>query len=154
MSNDTETIATPLPVPRRRWIRDVCLGLTIFLSGVLVGAGAIVHFHRTHPFPVMSALEKGRPFPLLKRALNLSEEQAPKVQAIIAKGLGDLKDLRRAVRPQAEVIVERVRIDVEKELNEQQKRKWNRQFNQIRQRWLPPNPERGPRGAIPEGDSK
>lgn len=142
MSETAESPAAVLPAPARSWKRDVLFGIVVFLCGMVVGGGAVVRWHATHP-PRLSAMtvDKARAFARMKRVLNLDEEQARKVQAIVMEGLGDLKDVRRAVRPKVDVIIERIRGKVEKELNEKQKEKWNKEFNAIRDRWLPPAPD-------------
>ncbi len=155
MSDNIEAKNASLPAPGRRWKRNIFFGVAIFLCGMLAGAGAMIHVHRLHPLrPSFSSIDKGRAFARLKRVLELDEEQARKMQAITTKGLGDLKDLRRVVRPQAEAIIERVRVGVEKELNEQQKDKWNKQFKLIRERWFPANIEQGIVGATTKGDKQ
>ena len=138
----TEESGPPSPSlypPRRRWWRDVLLGLALFTCGVLVG-GVVVTKVYTHRAMIIQrgGFDKPRAFARLERALDLNEEQAKKVREILGKGLDDLKGIRRSVRPQVDTTLERIRADVAAVLDERQKKKWEARFDSVREQWFPP----------------
>jgi hypothetical protein len=135
-----ETISTVQKIipSRRRWWRDVAMGIAIFACGFLVGGVVLtkVYTHRLASIQ-QNGIDKQRAFARFKRALDLNEDQAKQVQSILSKGFSDLRDIRRSVRPQVDTTLQRVRAEVAAVLDERQKKKWETRFDLMRERWFP-----------------
>ena len=128
-----------LQLPRRRWWRDVILGIMLFACGFLVGGVVVTKVYISRATSIQrNGIDQQRTFARLQQTLNLNEAQAQQVQAIITKGLEDLRGIRRSVRPQVDATLQRVRTDVSSLLNGRQKRLWERRFDLTRDRWFPP----------------
>ncbi len=125
--------------PQRRWWREVMLGLALFTCGLLVGGVVMtgVCVHRAASIE-RDGIDRQRAFARLKQTLDLNEEQAKKVQEILRKGLDDLRDIRRSVRPEVETTLQRIRAEVAALLDERQKKRWEARFDLVRDRWFPP----------------
>jgi len=135
-------------LPRRRWWRDVVLGITLFACGFLVGGVVVTKYYISRTASVArSGVDQQQTIARLQRMLDLNEEQAQQVQVIIAKGLDDLRDIRRSVRPQVDATLQRVRAEVSSLLNQRQRRIWERRFDFARERWFPPVPDKGSNDA-------
>ena len=137
-----DPVASLVPPPRRRWTR-LLLALLIFLSGVGVGVGGalIVVRHRVlhaihHP-DEMPALLAAR----LRHRLRLSTEQVQRVETIFTQRQHALQEVRRRAQPEVEAELERVEQQVAEVLDEQQRQAWHRQFQQLRDTWLPALPK-------------
>jgi len=138
MDAEDGNVESPLP-KRRRWWRDVVLGILLFACGVVVGGAAVSRFHAHRMLSVsQNGIDRERMYHRLQRALDLNEEQAAKVRAIVGKGLDDLRAVRLRMRPEVEAALEGVRDEVAAVLDDTQKQKWESRFDQIRERWLPP----------------
>jgi len=143
MEAQQEIIPAPLYPPKRRWWRDIILGLTLFTCGMLVG-GAVstkVIINRAATFRQNPGAR--RALPRLERILDLTPEQAAQVHQIIGEGMRELRQLREGVRPQVDETLKRVRKDVEALLNEEQKVKWSKHFEIMQGKWFPPPPRNG-----------
>lgn len=139
MDAQQESTPNQLYPPKRRWRRDIFLGLTLFLCGTLVGGVVTtkVIINRATTFRQQGPDAK-RAIPRLERFLDLSPEQATQVHQIIGEGMRELRQLREGVRPQVDETLKRVRKDVEALLDEKQKAKWDKHFEIMRNRWFPP----------------
>lgn len=138
MSESPENGAQTLSPPRRRWWRDVMLGIVLFSCGCFVGGIGVTRFY-THRLASIqqNGIDKQRAFLHLKRALKLDEKQAPEVQAILGKGMSELRGIRRSVRPQISETLQRMRADVAAKLNDHQKEIWFSRFDKLVERWFP-----------------
>lgn len=129
-------------LPRRRWWRDVILGITLFACGFLVGGVVVTKYYVSRTASVArSGVDQQQTIARLQRTLDLNAEQTQQVQTIITKGLDDLRGIRQSVRPQIDATLQRVRTEVSSLLNQRQKRIWERRFDLTRERWFPPIPE-------------
>lgn len=137
-----EIHSLPLPQGHRR--RDALLGLLLFVCGCLVGGIVMTkaNVSRLESFQ-RNGIERQHAFGRLKHALDLNAEQAKQVQAIINTGLKDLREIRRSVDPQIVSVLQRIRTDVAAVLDEHQKQLWEKRFDAMRDRWLPPLPGLG-----------
>lgn len=134
---------TPLRhLSRRRWWREVILGITLFACGFLVGGVVVTkHYIARVANVARNGIDRQQATARLQRMLDLDEEQAQQVQTILSKGLDDLRDIRQSVRPQVDATLQRVRAEVSSLLHERQKRIWERRFDLLRERWFPSIPE-------------
>lgn len=139
MSIENGNAPSSVYVPRRRWWRDVALGIMLFACGCVVGGVAVTKIHRHRVLGVsQNGIDRERTFARLERALELNEAQASKVRSIVGKGLDDLRTIRQSARPAVETTLQRVRTEVSAVLDDAQKQKWESRFDQLRERWLPP----------------
>ncbi len=137
---------------RHRWWRDVILGIALFTCGFIVGGILVTKYYISLASSVVrDGVDQQKTIAWLQRLLDLNEDQAQRAQAIIARGLDDLRDIRYAVRPQVEAVLERIYNEVSSLLDHRQKQIWERRFSQIRERWFPPLPENQNRPMAPNG---
>jgi hypothetical protein len=130
-----------LPAARRRWVRIV-VALFIFFAGAIFGCGltVIVAVHNIrhamhHPEEVPARITR-----YLTRRLDLSPDQADKVQLLIARHQSHLQAIRRETQPRVAVELSGLRQEIGDLLSPQQKSKWDDIFNEAVDRWLPPPP--------------
>ena len=135
----------PLPRPRRkRWV-SALLALVIFGAGFIAGAGGAViailkrvQHHIQHPEEAPQRIT-GR----LKRRLGLTDEQAARVKAIVSDQQQAIFAIRREAQPRFMAELDRTRSRIDDALDAEQKAKWGRMFDRLRQRWIPPLPPPG-----------
>ncbi len=129
----------PAPEKRRRWL-TVLLALLIFgaglASGVALTVAVAVHrlqylIHHPDEAPARIAAR-------LERRLGLDEQQKAKVEAILAKRQAELMTLRGQFQPQVVEQLNRLREEIGAVLTEPQRERWQRMFDELRERWLPP----------------
>jgi hypothetical protein len=100
--------------------------LTLFLSGVLIGAMGVwmAGEHR-----IMDVLHRGKGdlprivIEKLTRELDLSQAQKAVVTEIVCRAHGELMDLRRRAQPQKKEIIERSILEMKSELSPEQQKK-------------------------------
>jgi len=130
-------------LPRRRWWRDVVLGITLFACGFLVGGVAVTKYYISRTASVArGGVDQQHTIYRLQRMLDLNAKQTQQIQTIITKGLDDLRGIRQSVRPEIDATLQRVRTEVSSLLNPRQKRIWERRFDLTRERWFPPVPDK------------
>lgn len=137
MNTEPVPVAGVLEPPRRRWWRDLILGGVVFACGFLLGGvvvGRVVSMRtveqRMEGVDLQAALTR------LRHNLNLDAEQARQVEAVIGRGLKELRGMRQTFRPQVESVLRQIREDVAAHLDDRQKALWNRRFDTMRRRWL------------------
>lgn len=138
MEAQQESPATPLYPPKKRWWRDIFLGLTLFLCGMLVG-GVVTTRIIIHRATTLrhEGVDTRRALSRLERILDLSPEQTTQVQQILGEGMRELRQIREDVRPQVNEALKAVREDVETLLDEKQKELWDIHFETMRKQWFP-----------------
>ena len=100
--------------------------LTLFLSGVLIGAMGVwmAGEHR-----IMDVLHRGKGdlpkivIDELTRELDLSQAQKIRVTEIVCRAHGELMDLRRRTQPEKKQIIERSILEMKAELSPEQQKK-------------------------------
>ena len=133
----------PLPRPTRSRIRAVILGFLILMCGIVIGSGITFKFLWDS---VMCASEHPKEMHIritdrLKNRLDLTDEQAREVRAVIVRRYMARDSLRREFRPLVEAEFETLRKEVEAVLDGEQVRRWNELYGTMRERWLRPLPE-------------
>lgn len=127
--------AAPRP---RRWLA-VVLGLTIFVSGVVLGGvGALTlqrqfMIHQFHHPEKTPARLTGR----IQKHLELTGEQAGEVEEIIRHAQTVLQQVQREFQPRIAAEFDRVQQEVAAVLDEEQARKWNDWYMKTRETWTP-----------------
>lgn len=145
MSSKSDPIGDEvLPVvgkPRRRWL-TVLLGLLIFGAGFASGAGVtiVVAVHRLqyaihHPEEAPTRVAA-----TLKRRFRLDDAQASQVEIIVAKHQVELGAIRNEFQPRVMAQLQEIRDEIGRVLDASQRERWNRMFDDVRDRWLPPAP--------------
>lgn len=128
------------PTPRRRRWPVVLLCVVLFLLGGITGAGLTAifaireaRFVIRHP-EVVPARATAR----LRRALDLSDDQAAQIQQILQKRQANLQGIRRDVEPRVNAELDALRSEIAAVLNPLQAKKWHRLFDDKRAAWMPP----------------
>ncbi|MBI2195263.1 MAG: hypothetical protein HYU36_25055 [Planctomycetes bacterium] len=134
----TETRLTPLSKPRR-W-KTLFLATVLFLSGIALGGGAAVWLIRRQVIYALHHPEEapGRILPILRRRLDLTDDQARKVKEILHRRQASLQDIRREVQPRVEAELDLVEKEVADVLDDGQKEKWHKNLRSLRATWTPP----------------
>ncbi len=143
MSGEEKTAAVPVPEAGRvrpRRVTSILLGLVIFGSGVLVGAGAAVltiHAVVTHRFQhpedaFVKIVER------IDRDLHLTPEQRKKVEDVISKKQREFFALISEGQPKMEAHLQSVRNEVAAVLDEKQAAMWKEQFDTMHSSLMPP----------------
>jgi Spy/CpxP family protein refolding chaperone len=127
-----ETIARRKP---RRW-KAVVLGLVILVCGALIGSAATI-IHLKHVFGVVhtpgAAAERITDH--MRRQLDLSDEQAAKVRAILTKRETALRGIVHEMQPKLEKQLQLAKEEVAAVLDPEQARRWRTRFNRLEDRW-------------------
>lgn len=146
MSEDAtspEPAAPPARRPRRRWLWAL-LGLLVFALGAVLGAAGALLVVRAR---VLHALRQPDELPQritgrLRRKLDLTDEQAEQVRAILERRYAELARIRRFAQPRVEAQLEWVRKEVADVLTPDQAARWRERFDRFRRVWIPPLPPR------------
>jgi len=116
--NVSSSISSVQPRPiaaaaRGRWLRRLMLAV-IFLSGLMAGVGVtllavrqgvLYGIHHPEEMPERVAAR-------LRRPLNLSDQQADRVEAIIQQRQTHLQEIRRRFQPEVEAELEQVYAEI------------------------------------------
>ena len=132
--------STGLQSPRRRgkW-KTVALGLAILLCGILIGAGGTVIcvqkilVHAIHHPEEAPARITAR----LRKKLDLSDDQAVRVKAILSERQKAIQAIRRETQPKVMKEFEKTKEEVASILTPDQARLWRSRFEQLQRRWIP-----------------
>jgi hypothetical protein len=129
------------PSRRRRW-RTWLFALFIFLGGAALGsaltAGAIFRSFRhamMHPEEAPQRITAR-----LKSGLDLTNEQADQVRAIITRRQQSLMQIRRDVQPRVELELDQLESEIAAVLYAGQQEVWRTLATRFRRNWLPPVP--------------
>jgi hypothetical protein len=130
---------------RRRWV-SLLLGLVLFGSGFIVGAGltfivirkAVIESVR-HPVTDPARLAER-----LRRPLGLTPEQTRGVEGVFRQRQVALDKLRREVQPRVLTELEELESQVAELLTPPQREKWQKMFADLKSTWLPPPEENAP----------
>lgn len=130
---------SPSSKPRRRWLTLLFAGL-IFCAGLVSGAGfvTIVAVHRLQYAIHHPEEAPARVATTLQRRLSLDDDQKAKVEAIVAKRQVELMAIRQEFQPKVMQQLDQIRTEVGEVLNESQRERWTKMFDDLRDRWLPP----------------
>jgi hypothetical protein len=127
---------------RGRWLRLLMLAV-IFLSGLVAGVGVtllavrqgvLYGIHHPEEMPARVATR-------LRRPLNLSDQQAERIEAIIQQRQTHLQEIRRRFQPEVEAELEQVYAEIRELLDDQQRERWEQIYTHLRQTWIPPLPK-------------
>jgi hypothetical protein len=132
----------PAPLPRRRWLTAL-LGMLIFVAGAACGAGFTVVVVANRVQHAIQHPEEAPPriAARLKWRLGLDDDQQAKVEAIVAKHQVELLAIRREFQPKVVDQLEQVRDEISGVLNDSQRERWTKLFDEVRERWLPAMPK-------------
>lgn len=132
--------AIPAPPlrPRRRRLRWL-LWLIVFGSGFVIGAGMTligvrrgmleaIHHPETMPKKVAQRL---------RRPLQLREDQVHRIEQIVRDRQQALEQIRIRVQPEVEAELDVIDREIAQVLDESQRVKWQKLFDQLRRTWLP-----------------
>jgi predicted Co/Zn/Cd cation transporter (cation efflux family) len=77
---------------------------------------------------------------VIQRRLDLDDQQRAEVEQIVAKHQIEIAAIRRKFQPEIVDELDSVRDEIAAVLKEPQRERWTQQFEQFKQRWLPPAP--------------
>jgi hypothetical protein len=134
--------ALPAPPRRRRWL-SLLLTLVVFVSGLILGGGAVGISIRNQ---LLSAIHHPERQPAviaarLRRSLRLSPEQTQQVEQILTARQAALDSIRREVQPRVVGELDLVEGQIAEVLDSRQREQWHHSFRQLRESWLPPLPQ-------------
>jgi len=138
--NDSQKTATPDPPPPRRrrrvWLM-VLLSVVILLSGMAIGSGLtmlwiqrLVLRRFRHPERLPAEVTAR-----LRRKLNLTDEQAKRVEEILRKRQEHMREIFREIGPRIRAERDSIRAEVAEVLTPEQAEKWNQYYEDMRRRW-------------------
>jgi len=138
-SKPTEPL--PRPARRRRWV-TILLALVIFLSGVIVGAGAFGLGLRNFVLRRIHHPELGPPATAawLQRKLELTDPQTTEIEKILRQRQAALVAIRREVQPAVEAELDLLEEQVSDVLDPEQRNQWHNWLGRMRRTWVPPVP--------------
>jgi Spy/CpxP family protein refolding chaperone len=129
-----------LPMPRRRWLRTVLLGIVILLCGIVIGGALTLRFRWPR---LLLAREPWERMPehiaeRMRAELGLTEEQEAQIEVILARHHGAMDSIRLEVQPRVEARIDSMRREINALLTPQQAAQWSEHFERMR--------HHGPRG--------
>jgi len=140
---------SPVPRRRRRGCLTAVLMLAVFVLGAVCGAGGAVYLvlKRVREEAQHPELRVARVHRWLVRRLDLDEEQARKVRAILEEQRAEMAVVRRSVMPQVARRLRRTDEHVREVLTPAQREKWGAIVAGLRRDWAPADlqEEMGPR---------
>jgi hypothetical protein len=139
-----ETI--PKPPRRQIWLRWLLM-CVIFVSGGIVGLGGTLIVLRKQALRSIHEPETlpARVTARLRRPLNLSAEQAARIESVLRARQQGLQRIWRQVQPDFDAELDRLDREVGQVLDDQQRSRWEQIFGHLRRTWVPAPPE--PNGA-------
>ncbi len=138
-------------VARRPWIHTIVLGGAILVCGFLIGAGVSGHVLWNRVLHGARSPERmhARVTERLMRSLDLTEDQARQVRAIVDEHRRREAEILEQSRPRLEEEIERMRAEVAAVLTPQQAERWNERMERFRRQWIGPPPWRDRGGRRP-----
>jgi hypothetical protein len=132
-AQETELLTPPKKTRRRA----IILGLVILVSGFMLGAGFTTVFlhHMLHHIIHNPGEAPKRITKRMKCKLDLSDEQAAKMQAILTERQKALLAIFCEIRPRIEYQIKRTRDEVAAILDQEQAKQWFKQFDHMRRKW-------------------
>ncbi len=141
-----KTAASPGPAPiakppkRRRWLRQVLLGIVILACGVVIGGGLTIKvvwdnwvYAARHPeaMPERSASR-------IKKRLDLSDAQTQQVHEILTRHNRVFMEIKREALPRVKKELDELRVEIETILSNEQAAEWNERFDMMSELLLGP----------------
>jgi transposase len=103
----------------------------VTLIGVRKGLMDAIHHPETMP---KKAAQR------LRRPLQLSDEQTRRIEQILRDRQQTLQQIRTRVQPEVDAELDIIDREISQVLDEAQRAKWQKLFQQLRSTWLPPPP--------------
>jgi len=140
---ETQAALAAQPKRRRRLWLSLFYAIIIFGSGFVVGGGVtlvtvrnafLYYVHHPEEFPAQATAR-------MKSRLDLTDDQAAKVEAILRQRQAALQEIRREVQPRVLAEVDQVEAEISEILTPEQRREFRERFQHLRETWTPPAPE-------------
>ena len=124
----------------RRRCTTLALLAIIFISGALVGAGLTVILRPERAWRGRRTRQQARDRMTQRFAdrLDLDKTQTEKLREIIDKRLVGIEKLRSMIRPGMEIQATILDEKITKILDDEQRAEWAVYFEELQQRWFPP----------------
>jgi hypothetical protein len=133
-------VGLSLASKKKRW-RSLLLGILILVCGMAIGTGGTVVVMKRiilhsiqHPEKVPQRITDR-----MRGKLDLTEDQAAKVKAILTESQKKIQDLLRQIQPEVDKEFEKAKEDVAAILKPDQAKKWRDRFDRLRN-WFPAPP--------------
>ncbi len=125
---------------KKRW-RSFLLGVLILVCGMAIGTGGTVVVMKRI---ILSAIQHPEKVPQritdrMHRKLDLTDDQAAKVKAILTERQKEIQALLRQIQPEVGKELEKAKEDVAAILKPDQDKKWRERFDRWRI-WFPAPP--------------
>jgi hypothetical protein len=125
---------------KKRW-RPLLLGVLILVCGIAIGSGGTVVVMKRM---ILRAIQHPERIPQritdrMRGKLNLTEDQATKVKAILTEHQKKIQALLRQIQPGVNEEFVKAKEDVAATLNPDQAKKWRERFDRLRI-WFPAPP--------------
>ncbi len=139
MEPDSPETHLPVTTGKKRWLYPCLLSAILLLCGMVLG-GVITFTCLSSRFQ-----DDGRPpersperiVERLRRELKLDDKQAAAVKEVFSRHQDQFEAIRRKVDPEVEKEMEAVRVEVEQYLHPDQREKWNKRVQEMRERHRP-----------------
>ena len=142
MDHTEETAAKTLKQPRRRWWRMLLMSTLILACGMVIGSGLTLYIavHR-----VMDTIQNPQHVPermteRMGKHLDLTDEQAAAVRAILEEGQEELLAIRDEVEPRVTAQLDKMQADIESVLTPEQVERFRNRIDLLKARLEPARP--------------
>lgn len=129
---------------RRSWFFAVSLMSAVFFFGAVVGAVLTGRFLWKEHIDSLQRprFETPRVMRHMRHDFDLTKEQADRLETVFSSHHEKMWTVREEVRSEIETEIESLRQRVETILAPEQAKRWDKRFDDEKQRWLPPAPGR------------
>jgi hypothetical protein len=158
MNDSTASDAAPrnkLRRPRRRTALTLVLATAILLCGMIIGSGLTLHVLWSRLLSNIQDLDNlpARITHRMERPLDLSDQQASEVEAVLNRHFQHIQAIRAEVYPKMSAQLDEIRKEVGAILSPKQREQWDKSFDRLRAKLVPPPPP-GNLTALPQSPPK
>jgi hypothetical protein len=121
-----------------RW-RMAFFGVVILFAGIIIGGALVIILmpERIMMPPPGPEFEGLRILPLLRRDLDLSDEQVKKIEPILNSNMEKLRVMRESARVEIAQILEQMNSEISAVLTEEQKTRWQEGLDRLQREIRP-----------------
>lgn len=139
MEPNTPEIHLPVAAGKKNWIAACGLSAILLLCGMVLG-GVITFKYMTSRMMDEGSRQERTPERIVEKLrgeFGLDDTQAAAILDVFTRGHEKLEAIRVKVDPDVEREMETIRVEVEQYLNSEQKEKWNKRVQEMRERHRP-----------------
>jgi Spy/CpxP family protein refolding chaperone len=137
MKKDTSNESLPRPIRRRLWMTLMMLG--IFAGGLVLGSALTVAtiVHRVREAIHTPGKTAERIMSRMMKDLDLTDEQASQVRAVVRRNMIELRVQKAKERAQVSGRMKMIRQEMDEILTPEQEQKLNQRFDRLQKLWMP-----------------